>query len=309
MIKRLLLVSLMMFSATAMSAEKITLYWGFSPASNTANIYRTLVRELNKIQNKYDFVFETRPGGGGAVAANHILQNPNNTLLGGTSSFFVRSNFDKSTGYNTNSFKPIFVQSQGSPLALWSSRHKSLQDIKKTDEFTVSISGFGSHSNLMADILKETYPGVRIINYTGLTNANKDVLGKHIDFGWNWLSEVLPQSEARFGYIVGITGTRNIGPYKTFTSQGIKGFENTSTNTAIYASQNMPDDKVKEIHEFLQIANKSPEIILLYNKEHSVPAELNVSETRKWYADQAQFWAEQSAKLTTPFANIKNSKE
>jgi tripartite-type tricarboxylate transporter receptor subunit TctC len=104
----------------------------------------------------------------------------------------------------------------------------------------------------MADILKETYPGVRIINYTSLTSATKDVLGKHIDFGWNWLGEVRPQVEGGFGYIVGITGSRDVESYKTFAAQGVKGFENTSTNTAIYASKNMSDTKLKEIHDFLQ---------------------------------------------------------
>jgi tripartite-type tricarboxylate transporter receptor subunit TctC len=308
MIKRLLLVALMTFSWPAVATEKITVYWGFSPASNTANAYRALVRELNKIQDKYDFVFVVRQGGGGAVAANHILQNSTNTLLGGTSSFFVRANFEKTTGYSTDSFKPVFVQAQGLPLALWSTKYKSLQDIRKTDEFTVSISGFGSHSNLMADILKETYPRVRIINYASLTDATKDVLGKHIDFGWNWLGEIRPQVDAGIGYIVGITGNRDVDSYKTFAAQGVKGFENTSTNIAVYASKNMSDTKLKEIHEFLQKANQSPEVRNFYYREYSMPASLNLAETQIWYVKQSEFWAEQSANLTTPINNIETRK-
>jgi tripartite-type tricarboxylate transporter receptor subunit TctC len=300
MIKKLLLVALMAVSVSATAAEKITLYWGFSPASNSANIYRVMVKELNRMQNKYEFVFDTKPGGGGAVAANYVAQNPTTTLLGGTSSFFVRSNFEKNTGYSTDSFKPVFVQAQGLPLALWSSKYKSLKDIKKTDSFTVSISGFGSHSNLMASILSETYPGVRIINYTSLMDASKDVLGKHIDFGWNWLAEVHQQAEAGNGHVIGITGTRDIGSYKTFAKQGVKGFENTSTNTAIVASQGMPDGKLEEIHALLKEANKLPEIRALYAKEYSVPADFTLEETRAWYLKQSRFWAEQSSKVPVP---------
>lgn len=297
MIKHIIFAMLVFVSTPSVATEKITLYWGFSPASNTANTYRALVRELNRTQNKYEFVFETKPGAGGAVAANHVLNNPNNTLLGGTSTFFVRSNFEKNTGYSTDSFKPVFVQSLGSPLALWSNKYKNFSDVKKTDSFTVSISGFGSHSNLMAKILQETYPNLRIINYTSLTDSTRDVVGKHIDFGWNWLTDVDQQVIAGNGNVFAITGSRAVGPYKTFVSQNIKGFEDTSTNTAIYASHVMPDHKLEEIHAMIQSANKSTEIRALYAKEYSVPAEFKLDQTRAWYVRQARFWEEKSTKI------------
>ena len=105
MIKRLILATLLALASTAFAAEKITLIWGFSPASNQANFYRAIVAKLNQQQSKYEFIFDTKPGAGGAIGARYVLANPQTTLLGGTSTFFIRPNFDKETGYQADQFQ------------------------------------------------------------------------------------------------------------------------------------------------------------------------------------------------------------
>ena len=296
MIKQLLLATLLALSTTAFAAEKITLVWGFSPASNQANFYRALMAEMNKAQDKYEFLFETRPGAGGAIAAKYVLQNQDNTLFGTTSTFFIRANFDKETGYSTDSFQPVFVQTVGAPVALFSTKYKNIKDINKNTDLSVSISGFGSHSHLMASVLNELYPATLIVNYPSLVDANKDVIGQHINAGWNWLSEIESSAEGNLTTILGITGTREVKGYKTLASQGIRGFENASTNTSIQAGTGMSEQKVKEIYTLLREANKSPNITQYYAKEYSTPVDYTQSQTNKWYKDQVKFWQEQSVK-------------
>ena len=297
MIKRLLLATLLALSTTAFAAERITLYWGFSAAANQANFYRALVNELNKNQTKYEFFFDTRIGAGGAIAANHILKNPQNTLLGGTTTFYVRPNFDKDTGYSADSFQPVFVQTLGAPVALYSSKFKSVKDLKKTDDITNGISGFGSHSNLMASILDETYPKVMVVNYPSLVDSNREVLGKFIDTGWNWLAEIQGSVDSGLTNPLGLTGTRSVNGIPTLASQGIKGFENASTNTVIVASAEMSKEKVKEIYEMLRLANKAPEVQAGYAREFSTPADFTWDQTVQWHNQQVKFWADQSKKV------------
>jgi hypothetical protein len=297
MFKKIVLAALMAASVTAMAAERITLVWGFSPAANQANFYRAMVADLNKNQTKYEFVFETKPGAGGAVAAKYILDNPKNTLLGGTSTFFIRPNFDKETGYAAESFQPVLVQTLGAPVALFSTQYKSVKDIKKDYGFTTSISGYGSHSNLMGSILGEHYSGVRIVNYTSLVDANKDVLGRHIDTGWNWLSEIEGAVDANLTSVLGLTGTRSIKGHPTLASQGIKGFENVSTNTVIVASTEMPAEKVRELYELLRVANRAPDVQAGYAREFSTPADFTWAQTVSWFNQQVKFWREQAAKV------------
>jgi tripartite-type tricarboxylate transporter receptor subunit TctC len=297
MIKHLIVAVLMLASLSVAASEKITIVWGFSPASNQANVYRAIVQELNRTQSKYEFVYETKTGAGGAIAARHVLENPQNTLIGGTSSFFVRQNFDQATGYQADQFQPVFVQALGAPLALFSTNFKNITQLKQSKSITTSISGYGSHSNLMASILSETYPQTVIVNYPSLLSANKDVVGQHIDTGWNWLSDIEQLAESNLTTILGLTGIRTVKGYVTLSSLGIKGYENVSTNTAIYAGFQMPAEKVKEIYNMLRVANRSLAVRNLYAKEYSTPADFNWEQTQKWYKDQVKFWSAQSAKV------------
>lgn len=292
-----MLAALMAVSVSAMAAEKITLVWGFSPAANQANFYRAMVADLNKNQTKYEFIFETKPGAGGAVAAKYILDNPKNTLLGGTSTFFIRPNFDKETGYAAESFQPVLVQTLGAPVAFFSSKFNSIKVLKKDQDITTSISGYGSHSNLMGSILGEHYSGVRIINYVSLVDAVRDVQGKHIDTGWNWLAEIEGAVEANTTSVLGLTGTRSVKGFPTLASQGIKGFENVSTNTTIVASTDMPAEKVRELHELLRVANRAPDVQAGYAREFSTPADFTWPQTVSWFNQQVKFWREQAAKV------------
>ena len=153
MFKKIVLAALMAFSVSAFAAERITILWGFAPGANQGVFYRALAAEANKIQDKYEFLFEAKPGAGGAIAARYVLANPKNNVLGATSTFFIRANFDKETGYDLNQFQPVLVQTLHSPLALFSTKYNKMSDLKGGTEFTVSISGYGSHSNLLANSL------------------------------------------------------------------------------------------------------------------------------------------------------------
>ena len=297
MFKKLSLVVFLVLSVSVMAAEKITIIWGFSPAANQANFYRAMVADLNRAQSRFEFVFDTKPGAGGAVAAKHVLDNPKNTLLGGTSTFFIRPNFDKETGYAAESFQPVLVQTLGAPVALYSTRFKTIDELKKSTEITNGISGYGSHSNLMASILGENYTGVRIINYVSLIDANKDVLGRHINTAWNWVSDLEGAVDANLTNILGITGTRSVRGLPTLAGQGLKGFENVSTNTAIVASAEMPAEKVKELHELLRVANRAPDVQAGYARERSESADFTWTQTTAWFNQQVRFWREQAAKV------------
>jgi tripartite-type tricarboxylate transporter receptor subunit TctC len=301
MFKKILATILMVASLSAWSAEKISIVWGFNPASNQAVFYRTMANELNTIQNKYEFVFESRPGAGGAVAARYVLSNPDTAILGGTSTFFLRSQFDPQTGYSTSEFQPVLVQTLGAPLVLLSKKHHTLKDISgtKTDA-TVSVSGFGSSSHLMASVLKEAIPQTKIVNYVSLVDANKDILGEHIDAGWNFLADVDKLIEAKTAQGLALTGQHSVNGIPTFKQLGISSFDNLTSNTAMYASAKMSRSKAIEIHSYLRQVNRDKKVTALYAREYSQPADLDYEQTRQWYIQQEVFWTVQ-AKKVKPF--------
>lgn len=297
MVQKLILIVFMFFSMTAIAAEKITLLWGFSPASNQAVFYRAMVMDLNKNQTKYEFIFDTKPGASGAIAAKYILNNPQNALLGASSTFFIRSNFDKDTGYDVENFQPVFIQALGAPVAFFSTKYPTIRSLKRDQDLTTSISGYGSHSNLLASILGEHFLGTRIIRYTSLVDANKDILGQHIDTGWNWLGDIEGPVVSRMTNVLGLTGTRSVNGHPTLTSQGIKGFDDMSTNTSIFASAAMLPERVRELYELLRIANKATDVQAGYAREYSISADVTLQQTVIWFNQQVKFWREQSTKV------------
>jgi len=298
MLRKFIVAAVLACSLSAQAAERITFMVGFSAASSLANNTRLLCQEMNRIQNKYEFVAEFRPGAGGAIGSNYVLQNPKNTITVGSSTFFLRSNFDRATGYDIDSFQGVFVQVIGTPVALYSSKYSSLSELRQSNKVSTGISGYGSHSNLLSTILANTGTTVDIINYPSLVDATKDVLGKHLDSSWNWLNDVEPQVEAGKTKILAITGTRSINGYPTFASLGVKGFENVSASYGVYASAEMPADRVREMYEIIKQAHRNSEIQESYTKQYfTTTPEMSFAETQAWYRQQARFWRDQAAKV------------
>jgi len=298
MLRKFIVAAVLACSLSALAAERITFMVGFSAASSLANNTRLLCQEMNRIQNKYEFVAEFKPGAGGAIGSNYVLQNPKNTITVGSSTFFLRSNFDRATGYDIDSFQGVFVQAIGTPVALYSSKYSSLSELRQSNKVSTGISGYGSHSNLLSTILANTGTTVDIINYPSLVDATKDVLGKHLDSSWNWLNDVEPQADAGKTKILAITGTRSINGYPTFASLGVKGLENVSASYGVYASAEMPADRVREMYEIIKQAHRNSEIQESYTKQYfTTTPEMSFAETQAWYRQQARFWRDQASKV------------
>ena len=298
MFKKFIVAAVLACSLSAQAAERITFMVAWSPASGLAANTRLLCQEMNRIQNKYEFVAEFRPGAGGAIGSNYVLQNPKNTITVGSSTFFLRSNFDRATGYDIDSFQGVFVQVVGTPVALYSSKYSSLSEFRQSNKVTTGISGYGSHSNLLSTILAGTGTTVDIINYPSLVDATKDVLGKHLDSSWNWLYDVEPQAESNKTKILAITGTRSINGRPTFASLGIKGFENVSASYGMFASADMPADRAREMYEILKQAHRNSEIQESLSKQYyATTTDMTFADTQAWFRQQARFWREQSSKV------------
>ena len=88
--KTIIAVVTLVTASTASAAETISILWGFSIGSNQALTLRHIAEDANKSQSKYNFIIESKSGAGGSIAANHVLQNPNNTVVGMSSIFFIR---------------------------------------------------------------------------------------------------------------------------------------------------------------------------------------------------------------------------
>jgi tripartite-type tricarboxylate transporter receptor subunit TctC len=290
--KKIFTALLLIASVAAASAtERITILWGFSPGSNTANILRAVAKEANTQQSKYEFVVLDRQGAGGSVAANAVLQNPLTQLYAATGTFFIRPYFNKETGYDANRFQLAGVPASGAPIALYCKKYKNVAELLQTTSVTIADSGNGSMLNLINSVFTSQVKDARMVHYgTNYFQTLADVAGGHIDCAWHWVSDVEERVKTGNGYIVGITGLIAVQGFKTFKSQGISNLDRLTSNTGIFASNDMPAEKISEIRTLLASASKNKDVNGFIQREYSGSPELPITEYKKWFDSQHTLW-------------------
>ena len=221
MIRKIMPIFLFVLASNAWSSETVTISYAFGHADNMANYARTLIVEANSSQKKYIFVFNTKPGGGGAVAANWLLNNPNN-IVQHSSAFFIRPSFYPNDSYNIDHFKELLPQCIA-PMAISSLKYKSWNTVPKDKPLTVGIAGLGSATHLIANQIIKVYPNITLVPFKNTSEIFVAMIGGHVDFTisllgipeeWNKGTNKLSVN------ILGITGNQSINGYALLINQG-----------------------------------------------------------------------------------------
>ena len=291
---------LLAVSSMTQARETINLLWAFSPGSSTAANARLLVEEANKIQNKYLFVFTSKPGAGGSIAANTVASNPDNHIVSMSSSFIIRPNFEKADmTHNLNDFVPVLVQANGAPLFVLSSKHSNLKSLLAQPNLTIGVSGVGSISHLVATEIIAGRPSATIVNFKSMPDASLAAAGGHVDAAVGVISDVTGLIESKKLTVLGYTGQAELPAYNRLllSQQGLPATANLTANYAVYVSTNMNPSRFKEIKDILMQANKTPAMIKAYKSTNLIPAALDQTESEVWYAVQRRFWQRQVEKI------------
>ena len=111
-----------LFSLSIVAKETVTIVFAFGPADSVANYGRSLADEANQIQNKYTFVFDTKPGAGNSIAANYVKNTPN-TILATSSAFFIRPIFYPNESYDISEFRELMPQCEA-PMVIATQKYK-----------------------------------------------------------------------------------------------------------------------------------------------------------------------------------------
>lgn len=297
--KTILTIATLTLCSIAQATENISILWGFNIGSNQATTLRHIAEDANKSQSKYNFIIESKPGAGGSIAANHVLQNPNNTLVGMSSSFFIRPAVETTGVHDLGKFKPILVQATGAPLAIVSKKHKNITDLLKQENASIGISGIGSLSDMLASALKEKNPNLNVVNFKGMVDASVAAAGGHIDAAVTFLIDSKSIIDSKEVTVIGYTGLKELDEYKglVLVKQGITGLERLTANYAIFASNEMPLEKYKEIHNILSKAAKSEKALESYSKDMLTPLNVPVDKSQSWYDSERQYWKSAASKL------------
>ena len=219
--KQIIGILALFFAANVYAKENIVITYAWGPGDSVANYHRTIANEANKVQNKYNFIFDTKPGAGGAIASNHVL-NTANTILAHSTAFYVSPAVYPNESYDLSQFKSQYVHCMA-PMAVTSSRYKTWRDVPANAQVSVGISGLGVTTHLAAAQLQQKYPNMAIIPFKSTNDSMLSMVGGQTDFHIGFISEAEQWSKENSNSgktvnVLGITGTRAINGYRTLAS-------------------------------------------------------------------------------------------
>jgi len=293
--KILLCLFLALTGWTVQAKETVTIVYAFSPADTMANYSRTLAAEANRIQNKYTFVFDTKPGAGNSVATNFVRNN-SNTILATSSAFFIRPIFFPNESYNVENFKSLMPQCEA-PMGIASLKYKSWKEVPTDRPVTIGVSGLGVTTHLVALQIAAKYPNIKVIPFKSTNDSIIAAAGGQIDMTVGFINDLMrfatPDVSAdRRLTVLGVTGSKTIKNIEPLIKQGF---------SITLASMNAPhhlvvpitvsDSKFAEWRDILTRAARAKSVQDSYEVDHAVPLDtMSNDNIQPWFYKQDTQW-------------------
>jgi len=278
----------------ANSKENITIVYSWSAADPAANYDRTIIEEANRIQDKYNFMFEAKPGAGGAVAAMHVNNTPN-TILATTSAFFIRPNLFPNESHDINNYRELMPKCTA-PFMITSARYKSWKEVPTNASLTIGVSGLGTTTHLVATQLIKKYPQMFVIPFKSTSDALISVISGETDFAVGFNGDVESWTkDNKLGrvYVLGVTGMSPLENNPTLVSQGFDSrLGDISSPSHYVVSTKFNNDRLVEVREILLRSAKAPAVLAAYKVDRCIPTsnDVPVSGLQSWYITQAAKW-------------------
>lgn len=292
--KKLLAIVLSTLALNVSAKETVTILYSWNAGDTAANFHRQLANEANKIQDKYNFIFDVKPGAGGSVAANYILANPQqNLILANSSAFFIRPNFfSVAESHDISKFKSMFPQCSA-PILVSSKKYKSWAEVPKDKPLSIGVSGLGVTTHLVATQVAKNYPQMIVVPFKSTTEALAATIGGQTDFAVNFIGDSNQYQEGKNRvYMLGITGPKTAGGVRPLSQQGFsKDLELMNTPAQLMVPVTVSDSKFKEWREIFLKAGRSPAVLESYKLDFCESNnQMTDAEIVNYYKKQTDDW-------------------
>ena len=286
--------------AVGQARETITIIYGWSLGDSIANYHRTLAAEANRIQDRWTFVVDARPGAGGSIAANHVLATPK-TILGHSTAFFLRPNLYPNESHDIRQFREQFVHCS-SPIAISSTRYRNWSELPKDTTATVGVAGLGIITHMASLQMKNLYPNITIVPFKSTNESMLSMISGNTDFHIGFISEAEQWTktdqirDGRRVTILGISGTRVVNGYQPLVKQG---FPDTFASLNIIHHLLVParsdDATTREWYDIFARAAQAPSVRAAYGIDYCEPQTVRWEELPRFFAFHTDFWRRLSA--------------
>lgn len=290
--KKILAVLLVAFALSAQAKENVTIIYGFSAADNAANYSRTLAEEANKIQNKYNFMFDVKPGAGQVVAFNYVKDTPDHIFMT-SGAYWLRPNFYPNQSYNVNEFRTIMTQCSV-PFAVASSKYSSWKEVPKDQQITIATSGLGVVSHLTALQIQKVYPNSIIVPFKSTVDALVSTLSGQTDLAIGFVGDIekyQDEKSKRHLDILGTTGPKYVGTHPNLASQGFPAsLAKMNTPYNFMVPRSFPEQKAQEIRKILLKVEGKKSVRDAYALDYCQPFQIPAKDLAQWWDDQNKYW-------------------
>lgn len=292
--KKLLSILILCFAISAQAQIVVPVVWVFALSSSQGNMVREIIQEANSQQTKYQFIFEHKPGAGGAVGVNYVASLKQPAILAHTSSYFIRPYMYKDGSYDVNQFEILNSYCNDQPLALISRNYKTLAELAKRSTASVGLLP-GSITELLVEQYKNVNPKIDLttVGFKGTPDITLQVLGGHIDLSVDWLAGVNNDNLN----VLGITGVHNYDNAKTFRSQGLLGFEEIANSYYLFINKNTDPTVTKELNDIMARAVVAPKVRAYCQQDFGQYSNVSGAKAQSIFRQKHQYWKTQVEKI------------
>lgn len=260
----LLALGLLIFGANisshAQSTNMVRLVIAFPPGGPSDALARQLADQLG-VELGQNVLVENKPGGNGAVAAQYVLNAPNDgkTLwLTTAGAITINPNLYPKLTYNVQQFAPVSLVVNNQEVLVVNGKNP----VTDVDEFlkssllkkgglNLTSSGIGSMPHMAISLFQDsTGKTFTHIPNKGAAPAITDLLGDHVDGFFGDIPGVLSYIQAGSLKAIGIAATQRnplLPNVKTFDEMGIKGMH-LNNWSAIYVSKGVPNGVLDDLN-------------------------------------------------------------
>ena len=288
------MVAFFALSACATQKENVTIFYAWGPGDSVANYHRTIANEANKIQDKYNFIFDTKPGAGGVIATRHVQANPD-SILAHSTAFFVRPVVFPNESYDLTQFKEQYVHCMA-PMAITSTKFKTWKDVPADAKVSVGISGLGVTTHLAAVEMQKRFKNLNIIPFKSTNDSMLSMVSGQTDFHIGFISEAEQWSKENTRSdnkvsVLGITGTKVVNGYTPLVKQGFdNSFADMNVGHHMLVPSKVDDARRKEFHEIFAKASRTDAVRAAYAVDYCEPQTITYDSLNKFFDFHTNYW-------------------
>lgn len=284
----------------------VKLVVGFPAGGGTDVFARAIGQSLSAALGQ-PFVIDNKPGAGGVIASQSLLQSPNDgytLLMGSTSTQAIAPLLYSKKPYSTADFTPIaHVASVGivlvaNPAAPFNTVAEFIAYAKtRPGQLNYASGGNGVTNHLAMELLKSRTGAFLVhIPYRGSAPALQDVMGGQVPVMFDSIASSGPQIRAGKVKALGIAGLSRADALpgvptlsESGSAVGLKDF-NTPGWVALYGPKSMPEPVVAKLQAAVEKALATPEMLQRFTAAGAAPvfmgaaalAAYEQAEIRKW---------------------------